>query len=298
MAIHRYTGTIGRIWHYTYLTICGSIFAMLMVPIVIIFPLSFNAEPYFSFTDGMLRLDQSAFSLRWYREIFGLSSDTGSRGHEWASSLRNSVYIAVASTLLSTLLGTLAAVGLSRSYMPWRRFIMALLISPLIVPIIITAAGMFFFFSWAGLAYSHLGIVLAHVAIGTPFVVITVTATLVGFREELVQASLGLGASPIDTFRKIIFPLIAPGVLSGALFAFITSFDDIVLIYFLGSIEQRTIPMQMWSGLRETLSPNILAASSVLVILSIFVLLTAELLRRRSAGLRGDYLSDAGNNSL
>jgi putative spermidine/putrescine transport system permease protein len=298
MAIHSYTGMGGRVWHYAYLSICAMIFAMLVVPILIIFPLSLNAEPYFSFSEGMMRLDPSAFSTKWYEEIFGINTTPGSRGQEWASSLRNSVSIALASTLLATLLGTTAAVGLSRAYMPGRRFIMALLISPLIVPIIITATGMFLFYSSVGLAYTYIGIVLAHTAIGAPYVIITVTATLVGFPEELIRASFGLGAPPSHTFRKIIFPLIAPGVLSGALFAFITSFDDIVLIYFLGNVEQRTIPMKMWSGLRESLSPNILAASSVLVVLAIAALLTAELLRRRTARLRGKRSDESGNKYI
>ncbi|MFT5114597.1 MAG: putative spermidine/putrescine transport system permease protein [Parasphingorhabdus sp.] len=287
MAIHSYTGSLGYLWHYTFLIICVLVFAMLIVPILIILPLSFNAEPYFTFTEGMLKLDPAAFSTRWYEEVLGINQGISSRGNQWKSAAANSFNIAVQSTLLATSLGTLAAIGLSRPHMPYRRAIMATLISPLIVPIIIAAAGMFFFFSKLGLVYTHLGIVLAHATMGTPYVVITVTSTLVGFDEDLIRASSGLGANPLHTFRKIIFPLVTPGILSGSLFAFISSFDEIVLVYFLAPVDRKTIPIQMWSGLRESLSPSILAVSSLLVMLSVLLLFCVEILRRRNAKLRG-----------
>ena len=288
MALPAYTGPLGRIWHYTFLVICGFVFFILMAPILVIIPLSFNAEPYFTFNEAMLRLDPDAYSLRWYQDVLGIGEGTGSnRGHEWAFSARNSIFIAIFATLLATTIGTTAAVGLSRPHMPFRRPIMALLISPLIVPIIITAAGMFFFYSKVGLAYSHLGVILAHAAIGTPFVVITVTATLVGFDETLIRASASLGAQPLRTFFKVILPLITPGIVSGALFAFITSFDEVVLIYFLADAEQKTIPIQMWSGLRQQISPSILAVATLLIAFSVTLLIAIELLRRRSERLRG-----------
>ena len=159
MSLPAYTGPLGRIWHYTFLAICGLVFFLLMAPILVIIPLSFNAEPYFTFSEGMVRLDPDAYSLRWYQDVLGIGEGTGAnRGHEWAFAARNSIIIAIFATLVATTIGTLAAVGLSRPQMPYRRPIMALLISPLIVPIIITAAGMFFFYSKIGLAYSHLGV--------------------------------------------------------------------------------------------------------------------------------------------
>jgi len=132
----------------------------------------------------------------------------------------------VFATLISTTLGTIAALGLSRPEMPHKSVIMGILISPMIVPLIISAAGMYFFYSKVGLASTHLGVILAHAALGTPFVVITVTATLVGFDHSLIRAAATLGASPQLTFFRVIVPLILPGVISGALFAFITSFDE------------------------------------------------------------------------
>jgi putative spermidine/putrescine transport system permease protein len=164
---------------------------------------------------------------------------------------------------------------------------MGLLISPMIVPLIISAAGMYFFYSNIGLSQTYLGIILAHTALGTPFVVITVTATLVGFDHSLSRASANLGANPTTTFFKVIMPLILPGVISGALFAFITSFDEVVVVLFLAGFDQRTIPRQMWSGIREQISPTILAVATILVMISIALLATLELLRRRGEKMRG-----------
>ena len=133
---------------------------------------------------------------------------------------------------------------------------MALLISPMIVPLIISAAAMFFFYSRINLQGTFTGVILAHAALSTPFVVITVTATLSGFDQSLIRAAQSLGASPTVTFFRVVVPLILPGVISGALFAFITSFDEVVVVLFVGSHEQRTIPWQMFSGIRERISPD------------------------------------------
>jgi putative spermidine/putrescine transport system permease protein len=171
--------------------------------------------------------------------------------------------------------------------MPYRTTIMALLISPMVVPLIISATGMFFFYSDVGLAGTHVGIILAHTALGTPFVVITVTATLVGFDQSLIRAGYMCGASLPRVFFKVIMPLILPGVISGALFAFVTSFDEVVVVLFVGSVEQRTIPWQMFSGIREQISPTILAVATLLVCVSIALLTVVELLRRRTERLRG-----------
>ena len=196
-------------------------------------------------------------------------------------------FVGIVATLLATALGTVAALGLSRPHMPFKAVLMAILISPMIVPLIITAAGMFFFYSKIGLTHTYLGLILAHTALGTPFVVITVTATLTGFDTNLIRASQSLGADTMRTFFKVIMPLILPGVISGGLFAFITSFDEVVIVMFIGSVEQITIPKQMWAGLRQETSPVILCMATCLVALSIALLTTVEMLRRRSERLRG-----------
>ncbi len=302
-----YATTGEKIWKYAYLAICTIIFLFLILPILIIIPLSFNAEPYFSFTEGMLSFDPDAYSFRWYADIFrfGMTAPDAIEGWwvdmwnnaTWIRAFRNSFFLAVLSTALATGLGTLAALGLSRSEMPFRSAITSLLISPMIVPLVITATGMFFFYGGTmkgvipfypdGLAKTYLGLVLAHATLGVPFVIITVTATLTGFDRSLIRASQSLGANGTTTFFKVIMPLILPGMISGALFAFITSLDEVVAVIFMADVDQRTIPRQMFSGLREQISPTILAVATILVLLSIFLLTTVELLRRRSERLRG-----------
>lgn len=279
MSLPTYAGPLERIWYYTFRAMCGLIFFFLIAPLVVIIPLSFNAVPFFTFTPEMLSLDPSGYSLKWYEDFF--------TNPNWRGAVENSFVIAVFATLISTTLGTIGALGLSRSQMPYKSAVMAILISPMIVPLIISAAGMYFFYSKIGLSSTHLGVILAHAALGTPFVVITVTATLVGFDQSLIRAAYNLGASPTVTFFKIIVPLILPGVIAGALFAFITSFDEVVVILFVGSYEQRTIPWQMFSGIREQISPTILAAASLLILVSILLLTSLELIRRRNERLRG-----------
>jgi len=278
-AIPPYATTGQRVWHYTFRVICGLIFFFLIAPIVVVIPLSFNAEDFFTFTPKMLALDPEGYSLKHYRDFF--------TNTDWQAALWNSVRIAPMATLLSVSFGTLAAIGLSQSHVPFRRAIMAVLISPMIVPLIISAAGMYFFYSRIGLQGSYWGVVLAHAVLGIPFVIITVTATLVGFDRSLTRAAANMGAGPIRTFFQVQMPLILPGVISGALFAFITSFDEVVVVLFVGSAQQKTLPWQMFIGLREQISPTILAVATVLVVFSIALLTVLELLRRRSERLRG-----------
>ena len=278
-----HAGPVETVWHWVYILICAFVFLFLIAPILVIIPLSFNAEPYFTFTKEMMSLKPEAFSMRWYEDFMAKEI--------WQRSIGNSFFIAFCSTALATALGTLAALGLSRSEMPYKGLFMGLLISPMIVPLVITAAGIFFFYAtvndYVPLTGTYLGIILAHTVLGTPFVVITVTATLSGFDHSLTRAGAMLGADPTTVFFKIIMPLILPGVISGALFAFVTSFDEVVVVLFVASVEQQTIPRQMWAGIRESISPTILAVATILICISIVLLATVELLRRRSERLRG-----------
>lgn len=320
MALPIYASPLERVWYYAFRVICALVFLFLVAPILIVIPLSFNVEPYFSFTHKMLALDPTGYSLRWYDTLLTLgitAPDDAVRDSSWwrqvweqatwVRAAKNSLWIGFWATLLATVLGTTAALGLSRPEMPYRRVIMALLISPMIVPIIIIGTGLFFFYSSACLspdtglgwllspvlsakgclANTFLGIILAHTTLGIPFVIITVTATLAGFDQSLIRASASLGASPRTTFFKVIMPLILPGVISGALFAFVTSFDEVVAVLFIAGPDQQTIPRQMWNGIREAISPAILSVATILVIVSICLLATVELLRRRSERLRG-----------
>lgn len=278
------------LWHNSFKVICSMIFFFLIAPIIIIIPLSFNALDFFTYTPGMLALDPEAYSLKHYRDFF--------TNDDWIRPLKNSLIIAPFATAISVSLGTLAAIGLSQSHVPFRRAIMAILISPMIVPLIISATGMFFFYSQLGLFLEsafgmskslsgYIKVILAHAALGIPFVIITVTATLVGFDNSLTRAAANMGATPTTTFFKVQMPLILPGVISGALFAFITSFDEVVVVLFVGAAAQKTLPWQMFTGLREQISPTILAVATILVLFSVILLATVELLRRRSERLRG-----------
>ena len=272
--------TSGQVlWHYAFRVICGAIFIFLITPILVVMPLSFNAQNFFTFTPEMLRFDPAGYSLKHYQDFF--------TSNEWQQALRKSLLIAPAATVLSVSFGTLAAIGLSSEHVPFRRAIMAILISPMIVPLIISAAGMYFFYSRIGLQGTYLGVVLAHAALGIPFVIITVTATLVGFDRSLTRAAANMGADPVTTFFRVQMPLILPGVISGGLFAFITSFDEVVVVLFVGSANQQTLPWEMFTGLREQISPTILAVATILVVISIALLTTMEYLRRRSERLRG-----------
>lgn len=280
-----YVGWLGRTWFVTFRVICGAILVFLITPILVIIPLSFNAEPYFTYP-------MPGFSLRWYEDFF-----VGEKSEVWHLAIKNSVIIAFFATILATLLGTVAAVGLSNSRLPFKTFLMGVLISPMIVPLVITAVGMKFFYTTVGITPNQLSyineslhlvpIILAHAALGTPFVVITVTATLVSFDHSLTRAAASLGSDGIRTFFKITVPLVMPGMISGALFAFITSFDEVVIVLFLAGAPEYTIPRQMFSGIREQISPTILAVATILVVLSIFLLTTLEYLRRRNERMRG-----------
>ena len=292
MALPSYATPVQRTYYYAYLFFCGVVFFFLIAPLVAIIPISFSRSPFMLFTEGMLAWppDPEAWSFRWYRYMVGICTDknlTTPCSNRWMIGTVNSFFVGTISTLVATALGTLAALGLSRPHMPYKGLIMSILISPMIVPLIITAAGMFFFYAKINLVYTFTGIILAHVALSTPFVVITVTATLVGFDTNMTKASQSLGARPITTFFKVIMPLILPGVISGALFAFITSFDEVVIVMFMASLDQLTIPKQMWAGIRQEISPVILCMATCLVALSIFLLTTVELLRRRSEKMRG-----------
>ena len=290
MALPVYATPLQRLWHYIYLTICALVLFFLVMPLIAVIPISFSSSPFLQFTSQMLAFEPEAYSLRWYKMLIGDCSDPGITTvctDRWVRGAQNSLFIGIIATFLATTLGIMASLGLSRSHMPFRKAIMAIMISPLVVPLIITASGLFFFFAKFNLVATYTGLIFAHTVLGLPFVVITVTATLVGFDQNLTRAAASLGGSPFLNFFKIQMPLILPGVISGGLFAFITSFDEVVIVLFVGGPEQVTLPRQMWSGIRQEISPTILSAATILVIISILLLTTVELLRRRTERLRG-----------
>jgi putative spermidine/putrescine transport system permease protein len=261
-----------RIWlAVLWVSACAVLF-FLMAPILAIIPLSFNEGQFLTYP-------LQGFSLKWYAEFF--TDDA------WIRSLKNSVIIGVVATILATVLGTLASLGLVRARFRGKELLMAVLLSPMIVPMVITAVGFYLFFAPYGLTGSYLGLILAHTALASPFVVITVTATLQGFDMNLARAAAGLGANPITVFRRVMLPLIAPGVASGALFAFATSFDEVVVVLLVAGPDQRTLPREMFSGIRENISPTITAVATILIVFSTLLLVSLELLRRRNEKMRG-----------
>ena len=272
MAVPSYYTRGETVAYYALRLFVGIVLLFLISPILAVMPLSFNSESFFTYP-------MPGYSLKWYEDFFF--------NPRWSGAVKMSFLVAIATTILATALGTLAALGLARSNFPSKATIMAILISPMIVPVIISAVGMFKFYAQLDLAGTRLGIILAHTALATPFVVITVTATLSSFDKTLMRAGASCGAPPHTVFFKVVMPLILPGMISGALFAFVTSFDEVVVVLFLASPEDRTMPLQMFSGIREMISPTITAAATVLVLISTALLVTVEMLRRRSERLRG-----------
>jgi putative spermidine/putrescine transport system permease protein len=266
-----YAGVTDRISYYGLRIVSALVLLFLVLPILIIIPLSFNNGSFLVYP-----LDH--LSLRWYREVFS--------NYEWIHSFRNSLIVAPLSTAIAVPLGTLAAVGLVRSHFPGQELIRSFLMLPMIVPVVILGVAAYFYFAPIGLTNNFMGLVLEHAALGAPFVVVTVTATLEGYDKNLTRAGKSLGASPLKTFFKVTLPLILPGVVSGALFAFATSFDEVVLTLFLAGPEQSTLPRQMFAGIRENISPAIAAVATILITFSILILLSLEWLRSRAQRLK------------
>lgn len=245
----------------------------LVLPILAIVPLSFSAGSF-------LHYPLPGLSTRWYAEFF--------TSQFWLPAIWNSLVVGIAATVLASALGTLAAIGLWRTRFPGRAAAIAFIASPMVVPEVVAAVGIYFAFAPAGLTNSYTGLILAHTALATPFVVITVLATLTGFDPTLLRAAGSLGASPVTAFFRVMLPLIMPGVVSGALFAFAISFDDVIMALFLAGPGQRTLPRQMFSGINENISLTITAAATLLILTSVALMACVELLRRRAARLRGE----------
>ena len=262
-----------RIAWGTTIVVSALVFFFLVAPILAIMPLSFSSGSYLTYP-------MPGFSLRWYDDFLSSS--------RWMSSLKNSMIIGIAATALSMTLGTLAALGLAQWKSKFKPLVLAVVLSPVVVPVVITAVGLYLFFAPLGLTGNYLGLILAHTALATPFVVITVGATLQSFDMNLARAAASLGAPPLYTFRRVILPLILPGLASGALFAFATSFDEVVIVLFMAGPEQRTLPLEMFSGIRENISPTITAAAVILTAVSTILLATMEGLRRRNERLKGN----------
>ena len=262
---------VERLWLYFLRLVCGLVVIFLIVPIITIMPLSFNSEPFFTFP-------MAGVSTQWYEELFA--------DPRWQNATKVSFIVATSTMVFATCLGTLAALGLTMADFRLKGFVLGLLISPMMVPHLITGIGMFFLYAWLGVVYTMWGLILAHTVLALPFVTLIVTATLANFNVNLMRAAASLGANPVQVFFKVVFPVIMPGVLGGAVLAFVASFDELLVAIIISGSDYITIPRQMWSGVREELDPGITAAATVLVSFSILLMGTAEFLRRRNEKYR------------
>jgi putative spermidine/putrescine transport system permease protein len=252
---------------YTY---CIAMMVFLVGPTLAIIPISFSSTSFLSYP-------LEGFSLQWYRKVLAPTP--------WMSALKNSLFIGAGATLLALVLGTLAALGLARNNLPGRSVLLGYVILPMIVPVVISGVGMYFLFARLGLTSTFTGLIIAHAVLGLPFVVVTVAATLRTFDPNLLRAAASLGASPARAFFTVTLPLIAPGVVSGGLFAFIASFDEVVVALFIGGPAQRTLPRQMFDGIRDNIDPSILAMSTVLVIVSLLFMGIMGIVQTRRADM-------------
>jgi putative spermidine/putrescine transport system permease protein len=247
------------------------VFIFLIAPILAILPLSFNDSTF-------LVYPMRGSTLHWYGDVFA--------SEKWRLAVENSFLIGIPAACIATVLGTPAAIGLSLADFRGKAVVTALLLSPLVVPIIIVAVGLYFFFAPLGLTQTYAGLIMAHAALGAPFVVVTVSSALASFDRNLARAAASLGAPPVVVFRRVMLPLVRPGVISGALFAFAVSFDEVVTILLLAAPQQRTIPREMFDGMRDSLNPSITAVAAMLVTLAVVLLLVVEWLRVRNERLR------------
>ena len=251
-----------------FLSVPGAlVLAFLVLPVLIIVPLSFSTGPFLGFP---LR----GLGLRWYETL--LASDF------WRQGLENSLILAAGATVCSTLLGTPAALGLWRARFRGRGVVMGLILAPIVVPAIVTAVALTLVYGRLGLTGSLAGLIVAHTAMTAPFVVITLLAALSRLDPLLGRAAAASGAAPFAAFLRVTLPLAAPGIAAGAAFACAVSLDESVVALFLAGPGQRTLPRQMFAAMREAPDPTILAAATLLAVLSVALLAAAPLLRRRA----------------
>ena len=249
----------------------GLLMVYMLAPMVVVVVISFSSAPF-------LHFPPPGFSLQWYRHLFDSEA--------WTSSLLVSLEVMLPTAVLATVLGSAAAVGLARSHFPGTAVIGAVLMAPIVVPVIIIAAAVYTLFRVWGMNGTLHGLILAHTMLTTPYVVATVRGAMETVDRNLEQAALTLGATPWRSFWRVTFPLILPGVLSGLLFAMVVSFDELIVSMFISTPEVRPVTVQMWSDVRGAVDPTISAIATLLLAFSFIVLLAEAAVRnwRRRRG--------------
>lgn len=248
------------------LTLSGLLLFLFFLPLIIVIPLSLNASRFMSFPP-------QNYSLRWYKLFFSSS--------EWIGATLFSFAVATATMLLATIMGTMASIALVRGKFRGKNFLNGLFLLPMIVPLVVTATALFLFFSKVGLTDTYLGLVFAHTVLAIPFVVINVSAVLNGFDITLEQAAMNLGANPLQTFLKVTFPIIRPGIISGAAFAFIISWDEIVVAIFITGVRHYTLPRKMWENIRYAFDPTLAVVAVVLASISLIFIVISQVYQRK-----------------
>ena len=260
----RSAGSAGSAW--TLNLFCGAVFLFLFVPSLIVIPMAFSDSPF-------LRFPPEGFSFRWFDEYFN--------DKRWLSATVRSVRIAAATTLLAMIIGTMAAMALARRKGALKSTLVVFILSPLILPVIVFAVAAYSLYASIGIVGSDFGLIVAHTILAVPFVFLTVTASLFRYDTSLSRAAASSGANPWVTFWLITLPLIKPGIITGALFAFITSFDEIVVAVFMSGIES-TLPKKMFDEVRFELKPVLAAVATLLILVTTFTLLLVSQVGTRS----------------
>ena len=248
-------------------TFVGLVLGFLFLPVLVVLPLSFSSARYLTFPPP-------GFSLQWYGNFFSRAA--------WTDATWMSLWTAAASTVLAVLLGVPAAIGLMRGRLPGKALAQALIMSPVVAPGIVVAIGLYYVYARYGMVGNPLALVVAQAALAVPFVVINVSAALGSVDKRLEQAALNLGATPWGAFWQVTLPLIRPGIFAGAIFAFVTAFDELLIALFVAGTTAVTLPRRMWEQLNYSIDPTIAAASSLLIALTTVLLAGAEMLRRRA----------------
>lgn len=246
----------------------GIILFALIAPVLVIIPISFTSVSFFEFPPP-------GYSTKWYESFFSNS--------EWVEATFRSLTIALLTAILATTLGIMAALAVTRLRFWGKQAFMSLMVAPMIIPLIIIGVALYHSFAPLNLSNSILGLVLAHTIIAIPIVFVTVTASLTGVDRNLELAAMGLGSTPLGAFFKITLPLIQPAVLSGSLFAFIISFDEVVVSIFLAGSNTKTLPIALWENLRIQVDPTMAAVSTILIVVTVSIFLLQSLVSARKA---------------
>jgi putative spermidine/putrescine transport system permease protein len=242
--------------------------AFLVAPLMILVPMSFNDS-------SLLTFPPQRWSIRWYQRYL--------TDRAWISATILSLQAGAVVAVISVVLGTLAALGLTRGRFAGRALLQAFVLSPLIVPVIVIAVGLYYMFSFFRLNGTFIALVVAHTVLTFPYATVVITASLENFDVRLERVAMSLGATPLTALVRVTLPLIGPGLLVAGLFTFLISFDEVVLAVFVTGPQSATLPRKMWEGIRFEINPSITAVSTLLIVYSAAVMLACEALRRKLA---------------